>query len=437
MRQISPDLLAKLNSNMQTPANNAQPRMSVQVSRARSAVVDSTYWTVETIRSKAGLGDISLAPRRLKPYGRPDRIYEVHVDNGIVKTTIREYPDLLSGGWVHQFDLGAGSAVALAFDGEWSLWRKKWRLKTYEKPWIMWVDASNILWAQHWDDASTLVQLATGVLKVKAMRGWKNKYYPERDQGIVVGYIKTDGFLYYRSYCQDLSGVQAWEMERAVSQINFQITNLNLFLLNDYRMGFVVQDTTNQIHWLITERNWAGMAVGVETINVALADVKVNYDLIEYIEPQHTETISTVISNVTALLLFARTDNTLTNLANAPIELIDENDEPYDDWGFKISLSLNYPTETPPTITVKDATTLTTFTIGSIVAESDTNFNVFIDETMHVNGINDVEGDIQITIEGITNEAGYDYDTIVQEFTPTNLKPSFIPVPEVEEVWNE
>ena len=77
MRNISPDLLAKLNTNIQTPANNAQPRMSVQVSRARSAVVDLTYWTVETIRSKAGLGDISLAPRRLKPYGRPDRIYEI------------------------------------------------------------------------------------------------------------------------------------------------------------------------------------------------------------------------------------------------------------------------------------------------------------------------------------------------------------------------
>ena len=128
MRQIGPDLLLKLNSNEQTSANKSEPKMSVQVSRARTTVMDSTYWTVETIRTKSGLGDISLAPRRLKSYGRPDRIYEIHVDDGVVSTAIREYPDLLKDGWQHQCELGPGYAVAVAFDGDWELWRKKWRL---------------------------------------------------------------------------------------------------------------------------------------------------------------------------------------------------------------------------------------------------------------------------------------------------------------------
>lgn len=427
MRQISPDLLAKLNSNMQTPANNAQPRMSVQVSRARSAVVDSTYWTVETIRSKAGLGDISLAPRRLKPYGRPDRIYEVHVDNGIVKTTIREYPDLLSGGWVHQFDLGAGSAVALAFDGEWSLWRKKWRLKTYEKPWIMWVDASNVLWAQHWDDVSTLVQLATGVLKVKAMRGWKNKYYPERDQGIVVGYIKSDGFLYYRSYCQDISGVQAWEMERAVSQINFQITNLNLFLLNDYRMGFVVQSTTNQIHWLITERNWAGMAIGVETLVAAPFGASVEYDFIEYPEAYHTESIFTVISSVEARLLWAVPYNAILSAENEPDGL--------DNWGYAITVEFEHGLTTPsPTDFSLTDENSALFQVLGITHVSD---NIY---TLETSDFNNAYGNLSINFTGggITKgENEQDMISFSLSFLPANLVPTFIPVPEVEGVWNE
>lgn len=427
MRQISPDLLAKLNSNMQTPANNAQPRMSVQVSRARSAVVDSTYWTVETIRSKAGLGDISLAPRRLKPYGRPDRIYEVHVDNGIVKTTIREYPDLLSGGWVHQFDLGAGSAVALAFDGEWSLWRKKWRLKTYEKPWIMWVDASNVLWAQHWDDALTLVQLATGVTKVKAMRGWKNKYYPERDQGIVVGYIKTDGFLYYRSYCQDISGVQAWEMERAVAEITFQITNLNLFLLNDYRMGFVVQDITNQIHWLISERNWAGMAIGVETLVAAPFGASVEYDFIEYPEAYHTESIFGAISEVTARLLWAVPYNAILSAENEPDEL--------DNWGYSITVEFEHGLTTPsPTDFSLTDENSALFQVLGITHVSD---NIY---TLETSDFNNAYGNLSINFTGggITKgENEQDMISFSYSFLPTNLVPTFIPVPEVEEVWNE
>ena len=57
--------------------------------------MDSTYWTVETLREKEGLGDLSIAARRMKAYGSPDRLYNIYVDNGIVKTAMRDYPDYL------------------------------------------------------------------------------------------------------------------------------------------------------------------------------------------------------------------------------------------------------------------------------------------------------------------------------------------------------
>ena len=81
--------------------------MSIQVSRAKTTVMDSTYWTVETIRTKAGLGDLSIAARRLKPYGRPDKLYNIYVDNGIVKTATRAYPDYEEKKWQDQFSLGS------------------------------------------------------------------------------------------------------------------------------------------------------------------------------------------------------------------------------------------------------------------------------------------------------------------------------------------
>lgn len=268
MRQIGPDLLSKLNSNEQTAANKSEPKMSVQVSRARTTVMDSTYWTVETIRTKAGLGDISLAARRLKAHGRPDRLYEIHVDGGQVKTTIREYPDLQKDGWQPQFELGAGSAVAIAFDGEWELWRKKWRLKTVEEPWIFWVDASGVLWAQLWDDVTTKVELASGVVNVKAIRAWKTLEAENRDQGIVVGYIKSDGKVYYRQYIQFLDLTYTWDTEHAISEFTGTAESLNLFITHDFRMGFTVSDSTGNAYWYITNRNYSAMTTGRDVVSL-------------------------------------------------------------------------------------------------------------------------------------------------------------------------
>ena len=88
MRNITSYLNNKLKNSQQTPSNKSNPRMSIQVSRARTTIMDSDYWTVETIRENPNLGDISVVPRRLKAFGSPNRIYEIHVDDGKVSTAI-------------------------------------------------------------------------------------------------------------------------------------------------------------------------------------------------------------------------------------------------------------------------------------------------------------------------------------------------------------
>ena len=130
MRSITPELTAKTKQSLQTLGNVGDPKLKIAVSRAKTTVTDANYWTVETIRAKEGLGDISVAPRRFnKHYGGPDRLYEIHIDSGQVSTAIREYPDKLKQGWQPQFDLGPGLSVALAFDGEWELYRDVWRYR--------------------------------------------------------------------------------------------------------------------------------------------------------------------------------------------------------------------------------------------------------------------------------------------------------------------
>lgn len=430
MRNVDPTLLAKLNSQEQTKANDADPKVSVAVARARNTVMDSTYWTVETIRTGNNLGDVSIAARRQKVTGPPNRIYEIHVVGGVVGTAIREYPDKFKDGWQNQFSLGTGSKVAIAFDGEWHRYRKLWRLVTHEAPWIFWVDGDGKLWAQLWDDDTTKQELATGVTYVRAIRAWKNLNLPDKDQGIVVGYIKSDGLVYYRNYCQlqDLS--YTWEIERQVTEFVGSALSLNLFITNDYRMGFAVEDSLHDIYWYITDRDWAGMAIAAETIAVAPAELTVDLIPIEYVIPKIEDEYLTVApAELITTLLYADTDNAFTAI-NAPN--IDN------DWGWIIDLTFDHPIPTLSLIevVVTNVDNSTTITMASIEKVSDEIYRLHVSDIVE-SGINNVSGDIKVTVTGAINPAGYTYITMEHTFTPVNLVPTFIPLPEVEVIFNE
>jgi len=438
MRNIDAYLDGKLKSHQQTPANKADPKMSVQVSRARTTVMDADYWKVETIREKPGLGDVSVTPRRDRPYGAPNRIYEIHVDNGMVLTAIREYPDRFEEGWKNQFSLGPGASVAIAFDGYWSRYRKLWRLVTEEKPWIFWVDTNNLLWRQLWDLASTKNQLETDVLKVKALRAWKNVNVPDQDQGIVVGYIKLDGTVWYRNYCQQEDHSYVWENPKQLTAFTGSAINLNLFITNDYRMGFVIEDTANQIHWIITPRNWAGMAVEQHSIairsmaSVAFLPIKYGHT--------YSEACISLGSNASLAFLFGRTDNTIVGLENLPMTRLNEQEEAYEDWGFIIRVTLDYFAVNGPTIAVVDTESGGHLPIASILAVDGGGgflFDIYIDDAAAEFGMNTVLQEVQVTVSGAINEAGYTHDTMVAAFTPVNLVFPDLPLPEVEVMWNE
>lgn len=298
MRNLPQSIIDKLNSKHQTTYNNSNISMDVYVIRAKNTVDDSTYWTVETIRETSGLGEISVAPRRFRPYGPPNRIYEIHVHNGEVKTAIREYPDRLKDGWQDQFSLGTGSSVAIAFNGEWQRYRNLFRLVTEEKPYVSWVDGNGDLWVQKWDEHDTKFQLSSGVSKVRMIRAWKNTVIHYLDQGVVVAYIKTDGKVYYRNYCIQEDYTEIWEPERELMDFTGTAVNLNLFITNDYRMGFVIEDNLGQVHWLVTPCNWGGMASPAEHLATSITDIAFEVTPITYYDTYSNEHIETGITDV-------------------------------------------------------------------------------------------------------------------------------------------
>lgn len=298
MRNISSDLSAKVRQSLQTLGNSGQPTLKIAASRAKTTITDASYWTTETIREGENLGDVSVAPRRLKSSGPPNRLYEIHVENGQVSTSLREYPDRLKEGWKPQFTLGSSNhpgSVAIAFDGYWERYRKLWRLITGEKPWIFWVDSTGVLWRQHWDDESTKAEMDTGVLRVRAIRGWKEAGKGLNDQGIVVGYVKMDGTVWYRNYCIQSDLTYLWEAQRQVEGFTGVGVNLNLFITNDYRLGIVVETNTRDIWWLITNRSWSGMAIPADHIVSGIHNSTFEVIPLNYINSFEEEHISSGI----------------------------------------------------------------------------------------------------------------------------------------------
>ncbi len=427
MRAIPESLLDKIKKQNQTAYENAEPHMSVQVARAKTTVMDSTYWTVETIRQKEGLGDLAVAARRFKPYGGPNRLYNIYVDNGVVKTAIREFPDYQKEKWKNQFDLGPGSAVAIAFDGEWQRYRKKWQPVTVENPFIFWVDTSNKLYVQLWDDAETKFELAANVAKVKALRGWKNVNIPEIDQGVICAYIKS-GKVYYRNYAyQELTKEYAWENEREIEEFSGTAVNLNLFITNDYRAGIVVEDITGKITWFITSRAWAGMAIAPEKFYIR-AKAAVKFIEIQQKRAEHKETFG-ISANANIKFLYAGSFNRISLIENISDDGAEE-----DNFGLYVIFTTQYE------LFDLDATDF------ELVDENDVKFRgqsiqklSRLDYKIELEDFNNAVGECVFIFKGLTttNEAGYLFDEFSTTFEPIGLIPDESGPPEVAEIWNE
>ena len=433
MRGIDSYLRDKISQQNQTIWNNAEHRMSIQLSRARTTVMDSTYWTVETIQTKDGLGDISVAARRQKAQGRPDKLFNIHIDNGIVKTATRDYPDYQKNRWNNQFDLGSGTACAIAFDGYWDLYREKWQMVTSETPWLFWVN-NGILYAQMWDDETTRTELSTNVSKVKAIRGWVNVNIIELDQGVICGYIKDDGKVYYRNFCRQADETYVWETEQEVTEFSETSVNLNLFITNDYRVGFVAENSAGNIKWVISERAWAGLGIVPDNISVAPGQITADFIQLDLHRADAEEQVSVAPGQV----LVGTNIIGIQKAMNVAVMLIDEGGQEFEDWGWAIEFTTQNPM---PGLELSNLTFMDVMANSSIAMSSleylgNNRYRVSVDPIV-VTGINNVFGDIQMTISNALNPVGSGYDEESITLKPINLVPEDIPLPEVSEVWNE
>jgi len=224
------------------------------------------------IRLDTGLTDVGVCQKRLDGSGDASRLYEIHIEDGIAKTSIMNYPDTHQAGFLPAFTVGEAKSVAITFDGRWEEYGEILRIHTYDKPYIFWADNSGVLKWQLWDETDTVETLysATPIDQVRTIRAWKSDATYEDDMGIVAGYIKNDGSVWYKQYIEDVNGDFYWTSEEEISEFTGTAVNLNLFLCNDFRVGFFIEDSLGDRHWYIAKRNYVGVSIPDENVNVAL-----------------------------------------------------------------------------------------------------------------------------------------------------------------------
>ena len=314
MRTIPASIIEKLKSLQQTKANNADPRINLVMQRTRRYIEQGSTLNPVTLWDRPGLGSIDVSYRRESRMTAPDKIYVIYIENGEAHVARTDYIKSIeqANEWEYLYTLGPAVDCAIEFDGRWERTHRdaevcfdspaQWTHVTMGDPYIFLVLADGSLTVQQGQGAPTT--LATGVSKVAALRGWKNVYRWQHDHGIICAYIKESA-VYYRTFA--LQGTDAnpqpavWEVERLVDTLPTPAVNVGLFRTNDYRVG-ILCESAGEIHWAITDRNWAGMAIRDHTVRARgtrlLAQlINVIYD--SAYSPPHT--IATTGAEVSAL----------------------------------------------------------------------------------------------------------------------------------------
>lgn len=212
------------------------------------------------VRQTAGESDLSLA-------------YAICLDDGVAKIYKRKFPAGLEYPWEYRWTLGTATDVAIEFNGVWKMnTEKEWYyLQTEEYPYVFYVRNGN-LYVQVWRDSDNASLLATGVSQISACKGWQSSVEQDLDQGLIIGYLKS-GSVYYRALCCQENGSYVWEAEHEVSTLGMGNTTLSVIRTNDFRIGFLTQNSGRML-LALTHRNYAGMSVRPETVHINASNVK-------------------------------------------------------------------------------------------------------------------------------------------------------------------
>ena len=335
MRSIPTTLKARLKQAEQTLYNNADPRLTLWISRRKTALTNDAFLERTLIGNKLNLETSSIAERHMRLRREPDRVYVGYITNGVAKVTYANTSSGISG--FRWYDYGfsePATDISVAFDGTMPKDVKgDVEFITESEPWIFWV-SSGALYGQHGRDKSTRVTLAEqNATKVSAVRAMWSEV-GDFDFGMCLFFL-LNGSIYYRQLIQgvwnDAIPVPASAMPSGASWVD-----IAAYRTWDYRVCLQAKGATNgTVQELFTQ--YAGIAKQ-NTEHIEITDVKATGRMtaINYSHTSETEHIE--ISNVTAA------GQMIYGLSSMPVSVINISDGAEEEnWGVYVQITLDYP----------------------------------------------------------------------------------------------
>lgn len=310
MRYIPADLKSKIEQAYQTIHGNNDPKMSVVAQKVTKYLTGGSLLQARTIRTGNSLGPLDICIRREDENADPTEIVMAYIENGMAKVATLPYVHRPDENFVYRYDLGEAVDVACDFDGRWhritsraGIYFEKntiWALVTFGEPYFVRVLPTTGRLLVHHGQTAPIEIVPSGVTHCSLLRGWKNTYLWNHDHGIICAYIRG-GAVCYRTFAQQPPDQPAiWELERVFTQIPTPANHVALSRTNDYRVK-ILYEVAGQMGWLLTERNWATMAIPPHTVSAAVRDVAVDMIPITYSDVYERHTVSAGITDAEAL----------------------------------------------------------------------------------------------------------------------------------------
>ena len=436
MRQIPQSLLDKVKAKAQNIHNASNPRMEVIAAKATRYLTEGTFLQARTIRTgESNLGPLDICIRREDVNADPTEIVMAYIEDGQAKVATLPYVHRPDEDFVYRYTIGPAVDVACDFDGRWYKITERtgiyfdtsiiWALQTFGEPYLVRVQSNGSLHVQQGESGTSLQLASANVTKCSCLRGWKNTYLWNHDQGIIVAYIRS-GAVCYRNYAQQPPDQPAlWENERTIVEFDTSVypaDHIAMFRGNDYRVGFTTS-INGEMFMTLTPRNWATMAIESHTISAAITGVTVALLPVTYTDIYHEHHISTTLTDVTASLLWAMPYNSFTSASNADNVTVNATCE-----HFLTNL-------TATDFEIRD--TLNTLFSVTAIQQGATVYDIILT----VDNLNYSEiGNLTLKFLGTgttKGEAGQNVDPFEITFTPTGLEYVAAEPPEVEAIYNE
>lgn len=427
MRTIPADIASKLALTKQTKANSADISASLWIGRPTTALINDTFLERQTVLSTPAT-DVSIAVCHPRKGSSNTRIHIGYISNGIAHVaTALDKTRMSSHVWVDTGFSAAADSISVAYDGTMPKNSNgQVEFITETQPWVFWT-YNGTLKARKMgtDDVITLAESnCTDVSAIRAMWSEVGSF----DFGLVVFFLLT-GTLYYR---QLIDG--EWKDAEVVSSgpAGVTWTEIAAFRTWDYRVGVQAKTSTGDIYELFTQFMGIGKQ-NVEHINVASISAESETTEITYHNTKDTENIE--ISDIAGVSPYGG----LYSTAIPEIVSAYNIDDGTGNWGIYAIFVFNSQMVAAEVTAQASAFQIVDTNSIAYGASSASIGSDGLTVTLAFLDFNNARGICTARYVPGTVKSMHGDSVLATSlsFTPQNLVPSEVPLPEVEDVWNE